>query len=1556
MGVGGFLNDLGEGAEAALDKGKEAVGEGIERAGGATAGALDAVGWKSGAEAVRDGSESVANRMGADVAERELGETEDPKELIHGSPDKLEERAGNLKRFSGAFERVGQGMRGLDAGDWQGEAADRFREKFEVQPKQWLKAADACEDASRALKTYAATVSWAQGQAREAIDRWKEAEKRSEQARNSHNADVDAYNAKAEEYNAASEAGKDPGPKPTKPGDFTDPGNEGREAARHLLAEARTQRGSAAQDAARAVAEAREQAPAKPSFLDRGQQLALDGVVSSQLGQMHLAGGFVKGLADVGKLVRTVNPMDPYNLTHPGQWLSNSQMVLSGLVSTAAHPERLPKAIIGSGWGSDPHEATGTLLSNLVGAKGAGGVAKGAARSGARAGAKGAARNSLDGIRNTLDKIRESLRKDTCQDPVDVATGRMILPQTDVRLPALLPLDFSRTFESSYRSGGWFGQCWASTVDQRLEIDAEGVVLVAEDGSLLPFPHPAVGVPTLPEEGRRRWRLELSAHGDYTVTDPESGRVWHFDPPAADLGGDGVAPLSQITDRTTQWLTFERDAQGVPLAVEHSAGYRLEFDTDENRNRITALRLAGVPEPLVRYGYDDNGHLASVTNSSGRPTEFTNDTEGRMLAWRDSNGSAFSYVYDEQHRCTYQSGQDGHLRSTFRYEELADGQRATAVTDSLGHTTRYLTDLRCRLVEQTDPTGATTRTTYDEHDRPLTVTDPLGRVTSYAYDEAGRPVMVVRPDGHYTSVGRDGEGRPVIVAGPEGVQARLEWDAHGNRTAVTDASGATTRFTYTATGHLAAVTDALGHATTVTTDRAGLPLTITDPLGATTTYQRDAFGRPVRLTDPLGHVTALTWTPEGKPASRTGPDGATERWEYDGEGNCLRHTDPLGAVTAYEYTHFDLLAARTDPDGVRHEFRHDTELRLTQVTNPQGLHWSYTYDPAGRLVGETDFDDRTVSYELDAAGALRTRTDALGLTIGFDRDALGRVTRQNADGAVTTYTYDLTGALVRAAGPEATVDLERDAAGRVLRETTDGRALLHEYDILGRRIRRVTPSGAETTYAYDAAGNRTGLTTNGRALDFTHDAAGRETGRRVGASVSMAQLWDPAGRLAEQTVQAAAGPVQHRAYTYRADGALTGLTDRLNGPSSFDLDAAGRVTTVRARDWTESYAYDEAGNQTRADWPDRHAASAARGERTYTGTRIGSAGRIRYEHDAAGRMVLRQKTRLSAKPDTWRYEWDAEDRLCAVTTPDGTRWRYVYDPLGRRTAKLRLAPDGTTVTERTDFTWDGPTLVEQTDTSTGITLTWDHDGFTPLTQTERVTDTTTQAEIDSRFFAIVTDLVGTPTELLDEQGDIAWRTRTTLWGTTTWTADATAHTPLRFPGQYHDPESGLHYNLNRHYDPTTGRYVSPDPLGLLPSPNPVAYVSNPQGWVDPLGLAACRSGTVWDDIKGTQPNYPGTDLPKSFEMQAGDARVWVHGNATKHMDEYARGRMNELVGPDHVRQINQQQLRSLQSAVAEASRDGVPLGRMVEVGGWELKFSQRPEDPLPALIHGLYKG
>jgi RHS repeat-associated protein len=64
--------------------------------------------------------------------------------------------------------------------------------------------------------------------------------------------------------------------------------------------------------------------------------------------------------------------------------------------------------------------------------------------------------------------------------------------------------------------------------------------------------------------------------------------------------------------------------------------------------------------------------------------------------------------------------------------------------------------------------------------------------------------------------------------------------------------------------------------------------------------------------------------------------------------------------------------------------------------------------------------------------------------------------------------------------------------------------------------------------------------------------------------------------------------------------------------------------------------------------------------------------------------------------------------------------------------------------------------------------------------------------------------------------------------------------PIRFQGQYHDHETGLHYNRYRYYDPGVGRFISKDPISYEGGINIYQYAPNPMGWVDPLGLAAHR--------------------------------------------------------------------------------------------------------------------
>ncbi|MFJ8188367.1 RHS repeat-associated core domain-containing protein [Streptomyces sp. NPDC096094] len=275
------------------------------------------------------------------------------------------------------------------------------------------------------------------------------------------------------------------------------------------------------------------------------------------------------------------------------------------------------------------------------------------------------------------------------------------------------------------------------------------------------------------------------------------------------------------------------------------------------------------------------------------------------------------------------------------------------------------------------------------------------------------------------------------------------------------------------------------------------------------------------------------------------------------------------------------------------------------------------------------------------------------------------------------------------------------------------------------------------------------------------------------------------------------------------------------------------------------------GPPLRCRRPSKHPAPGgqdAQGTLRHSGTKATAAGRSTYEHDAQGRVARVIRRTLSGLRRIWTYTWDAEDRLIKAETPDSGVWHYRYDVLGRRTAKAWLDENGALADEIL-FTWDSTNLAEQQTLRNGLveTDTWDWEPGThrAAAQLRRRRRPDGQGDVDRQFYAIVTDLAGTPSELVGEDGAIAWRSAISLWGRPL--TDDGGLCPLSFPGQYRDPETGLHYNLSRYYDPDTASYLSPDPLGLAPAPNHHAYVDNPLRWSDPLGLEGDEPVRIYDD-------------------------------------------------------------------------------------------------------------
>ncbi|MFD2844190.1 RHS repeat domain-containing protein [Paracoccus cavernae] len=262
-----------------------------------------------------------------------------------------------------------------------------------------------------------------------------------------------------------------------------------------------------------------------------------------------------------------------------------------------------------------------------------------------------------------------------------------------------------------------------------------------------------------------------------------------------------------------------------------------------------------------------------------------------------------------------------------------------------------------------------------------------------------------------------------------------------------------------------------------------------------------------------------------------------------------------------------------------------------------------------------------------------------------------------------------------------------------------------------------------------------------------------------------------------------------------------------------------------------------------------------------------------YRHDDAGRVVEKRVEEQGFRPKTWQMQWDAQSRLVRLTTPDGAVWRYVYDALGRRIQRLKLIAGGKGAADAIPegggraYQWEGSQIVAEapiladgsTDWAAAAHWIYEPGSYRPLAR----------ASGDGLHY-VVTDHIGTPRELFCEDGTaVAYRQELSLWGEVEPITlprraanDDTAPVdcPIRFQGQWLDEESGLHYNCMRYYDPEATQYLTPDPIGLLGGMRTQAYVADPNGWVDPLGLRPC-SQTLKRNMLRNEGHDPNQNLP-----------------------------------------------------------------------------------------------
>ena len=171
-----------------------------------------------------------------------------------------------------------------------------------------------------------------------------------------------------------------------------------------------------------------------------------------------------------------------------------------------------------------------------------------------------------------------------------------------------------------------------------------------------------------------------------------------------------------------------------------------------------------------------------------------------------------------------------------------------------------------------------------------------------------------------------------------------------------------------------------------------------------------------------------------------------------------------------------------------------------------------------------------------------------------------------------------------------------------------------------------------------------------------------------------------------------------------------------------------------------------------------------------------------------------------------------------------------------------------------------------------------------------------------KLYPILTDHLGTPRKVLDSAGVAQWswdaKDPYGYQAPNEWLAGATFTFDLRFPGQRYDRETGLFHNGFRDYNPATGRYVQPDPLGLEGGWNPYAYVaSSPLNGVDPLGLTVEYTGNGSEIAKDViaKARIKSSHLDNMMRVLEFSKRVYTINSDTVNKSNYYNHNKREVV-------------------------------------------------------------
>lgn len=947
----------------------------------------------------------------------------------------------------------------------------------------------------------------------------------------------------------------------------------------------------------------------------------------------------------------------------------------------------------------------------------------------------------------------------------------------------------------------------------------------------------------------------------------------------------------------------------VGLKVETAAGFEVtvtnslgkdtiySFSNLSGENRLVRVEGVGTSACLPSNStavHDANGRIAERTQRNGARTTFTRDSFGRIVTrTEDADG--------DQPRVTTYTWPTSNLRKplTRATSELKE----TFMYDAGGLLTSYTQE---DVLSGSPDFGKTRTTTYSyttlasglkvmtSLDGPGLLADGVNDLTTFEYDALGRLTKTTDPSGLVTEVlAFDVTGLPSLIKDARSFEWAMEYDLKGQLIkSIFQPNGVadTTTYTYDIIGQMISSKDALNRQWDYTYDEARRLVEIESPTGDAITLAYDAMGNVTRtahldMADLERFIAETQYDELGRVLQALGSNGQITGFTHDVEDNLATVTDAANLVVTKSYDALNRMTEIADRAGGTTSMIHDIDDQVTSYTDPRGIETAFTFNGFGELLSEDSGDRGIMSYTYNNRGLPTSYTDGRGVVTNYTYDDAGRILSKthpsdsSLDQDFTYYPSDAPntfdrGLLRRITHQAGYSDL------RSQRTRGEMRQFNHRIDNIWYRTQYwprqewqlnqiLYPSGSRLQHIYDKDGNVTRLRWRAKDPDtgafapwqdvvnnLDYAPLGPPTSMTYGDGGTLTASYDTSYRLTGLIDIIGTNTLRDTSYDWTNRDNLGGVTDNLDPAQDENYSYSNREFLTSADgSWGElEWLYDSVGNRTEqlsldggtstADvytyWPDTNQLDSV----TY------STGVTRqFTYDGAGNVTAYNRGELN-----YTYTYDAANRMSSFAVNGVVQAQYEYNHLGQQVVR-KLIQAGRVIHAIHDR--DGNRMAEYDYDNTTGTSTLLREYIWANGQIVAVVE-------DEEIYFVRSDHIGRPIFATDDAGVKVWEASYLPFGGVETSTGSNSN--LRFPGQWFQSETGLHQNWMRDYDPTLGRYLQADPLGLVDGASIFGYaLQNPGRYVDPRGESAAWYGGVF---------FGAYEVGQEYQLHGLNATCW----------------------------------------------------------------------------------